>query len=87
MAKSGRSRFGVFCPGPIPEKGPVPVELAPVQLAAEVELTTTLPVPAGQKLHPSLGPPVQLSVSSDNLLLDGGLLLASNELPARAGSL
>jgi hypothetical protein len=49
-----------------------------------VELSATLPIPDGQKLDPSLGPPVQLSVSSVELLPDGGLLLTGDELPARA---
>jgi len=55
----------------------------PVELAGEVELMATLPVPDGQKLDPSLGPPVQLSVASNGLLSDGSLLLTSDELPAR----
>jgi hypothetical protein len=70
-------------PAPVPERGPVAVEIGPVELAGEVELMATLPVPDGQKLDPSLGPPVQLSVSSNGLLSDGSLLLTSDELPAR----
>lgn len=49
-----------------------------------MELTATLPIPEGRRLDPSLGPPVQLSISSDELLSDGDLLLTSDELPARA---
>jgi thiol-disulfide isomerase/thioredoxin len=71
-------------PAPIRIEGPVAVEIGPVELAGEVELSATLPIPNGQKLDPSLGPPVQLSVSSAELLPDGGLLLTGDELPARA---
>jgi hypothetical protein len=35
-------------------------------------------------LDSSLGPPVQLSISSEELLPNGGLLLTGGELPARA---
>jgi len=70
-------------PAPVPERGPVAVEIGPVELAGEAELMATLPVPDGQKLDPSLGPPVQLSVSSNGLFSDGSLLLTSDELPAR----
>jgi hypothetical protein len=49
-----------------------------------VELSSTLPVPDGQKLDPSFVPPVQLSISSDELLPNGDLLLAGGKLPARA---
>ena len=75
---------GLRPPTPVPERGPVAVEIGPVELAGEVELSATLPIPDGQKLDPSLGPPVQLSVTSDELLPEGGLLLTSDELPARA---
>jgi hypothetical protein len=71
---------GLRPPVPIPERGPVTAEIEPVELAGGVELTATLPIPHGRKL----GPPVQLSVSSDELLPDGGLLLTGEELPARA---
>ncbi len=74
---------GLLPPAPVPVKGLVAVEIGPVELAGEVELSATLPVPEGRKLDPSLGPPVQLSVSSDELLSDGGLLLTGDELPAR----
>ncbi len=49
-----------------------------------MELSATLPIPEGRMLDLSLGPPVQLSVSSDELLTNGDLLLTSDELPARA---
>jgi thiol-disulfide isomerase/thioredoxin len=74
---------GLSSPKPVPIEGPVAAEIGPVELADEVELSATLPVPEGQKLDPSLGPPVQLSISSDALLPDGGLLLTGDELPAR----
>jgi thiol-disulfide isomerase/thioredoxin len=75
---------GLRPPTPVPERGPVAVEIGPVELASEVELSATLPIPDGQKLDPSLGPQVQLSVSSDELLPDDGLLLTCDKLPARA---
>ncbi|MDP8951360.1 MAG: redoxin domain-containing protein [Actinomycetota bacterium] len=75
---------GLQPPAPVPKRGPVAVEIGPVELAGEVELTATLPVPDGQKLDTSLGPPVQLSVSSDELLLEGALRFAGDELPAKA---
>jgi thiol-disulfide isomerase/thioredoxin len=75
---------GLLLPAPISLRGLVAVEVGPVELADEVELSATLPIPQGQKLDPSLGPPVQLSVSSAELLPDGGLLLTRDELPARA---
>lgn len=74
---------GLLPPVPIPAEVPV-VEIGPVELAGEVELTATLPVPESQKLDSSLGPPVQLSVRSDELLSSGCLLLTADELPARA---
>jgi len=76
---------GLLPPAPVPSRGPVAVEIGPVELTGEVELTATLPIPEGQKLDPSLGPPVQLSVRSEALLSgeDGGLLLTGDELPAR----
>jgi len=74
---------GLLPPAPIPKRGPVAVEIRPVELQDELELTATLPIPKGQKLDPSLGPPVQLSVSSEELLPDGDLLVTSDELPAR----
>ncbi len=74
---------GLSSPTPVPFQGPVAAELGPVELADEVELSATLPIPEGQKLDSSLGPPVQLSVSSDELLPNDGLLLAGDELPAR----
>ena len=46
-------------------------------------MSATLPISEGQKLDSSLGPPVQLSVSSDELLSNGGLLLTGDELPTR----
>jgi hypothetical protein len=70
-------------PMPVPIEGPVATEIGPVELAGEVELSVTLPIPRGQMLDSSLGPPVQLSVSSDELLPNGGLLLTGDELPAR----
>lgn len=66
------------------ERGPVVIEIGPVELAGAVNISATLPVPEGQKLDPSLGPPVQLSIESDELLPDGGVLLTGDELPARA---
>jgi len=75
---------GYLPPAPIPGKELATVEIGPVELADEVKLSATLPIPEGKKLDSSLGPPVQLSVSSDQLLPNGDLLLASNELPARA---
>ncbi|MCA1739306.1 MAG: alkyl hydroperoxide reductase [Actinobacteria bacterium] len=74
---------GLLSPVAIPAEIPA-VEIGPVELVGEVELTTTLTVPEGQKLDRSLGPPVQLSVRSDVLLPNGGLLLTASELPARA---
>jgi thiol-disulfide isomerase/thioredoxin len=75
---------GLLPLAPVTIRGPVAVEIGPVELAGEVELSATLPVPEGQKLDSSLGPPVQLSVSSDELLPNDGLLLTGDELPARA---
>jgi thiol-disulfide isomerase/thioredoxin len=74
---------GLSSPTPVPIEGPVAAEIGPVELAGEVELSVTLPISKGQKLDSSLGPPVQLSFSSDELLPNGGLLLTSDELPAR----
>jgi thiol-disulfide isomerase/thioredoxin len=75
---------GLMAPMPVEPRGPAAVEIGPVELAGEVELSATLSIPEGQKLDPSLGPPVQLSVSSDGLLPNGDLLLTGDELPARA---
>jgi thiol-disulfide isomerase/thioredoxin len=75
---------GLLPPAPVKDRGPAAVEIGPVELAGEVELSATLYIPEGQKLDPSLGPPVQLSVSSDGLLPNGGLRLTGDELPARA---
>jgi thiol-disulfide isomerase/thioredoxin len=75
---------GLLPPVPIPERVLDAVAIGPIELADEVALSATLPIPEGQKLDSSLGPPVQLSVSSDQLLPAGDLLLTSNELPARA---
>ena len=75
---------GLLPPAPRTAEGPVVKEIGPVELAPEVELTATLPIPEGRRLDPSLGPPVQLSISSDELLRDSDLLLTSDELPARA---
>ena len=72
---------GLLPPAPVPAEGPVAARIGPVELAGEVELSATLPIPEGQKLDPSLGPPVQLSIRSDELLPDGGLLLTGDELP------
>ncbi len=74
---------GLLPPTPVPIEGPVAVKIGPVELAGEIELSATLTVSEGQKLDSSLGPPVQLSVSSDELLPNGGLLLTGDELPAR----
>jgi thiol-disulfide isomerase/thioredoxin len=74
---------GLLAPVPV-GGGPVAVEIGPVELAGDLELSATLSIPEGQKLDSSLGPPVQLSVSSDELLADGSLLLTGDELPARA---
>ncbi len=73
---------GLSSPTPVLFQGPV-AEIGPVELAGKVEVSATLPIPEGQKLDSSLGPPVQLSVSSDELLPNGGLLLTGDELPAR----
>ena len=75
---------GLLLPMPRAAGEPAAQEIGPVELAPEVELSATLPIPDGRKLDPSLGPPVQLSVSSDELLRNGDLLLTSDELPARA---
>jgi hypothetical protein len=75
---------GLQPPAPVFERSPIAAEIGPVELAGEVELTATLPVPEGQKLDSSLGSPVQLSVTSGELLLEGDLLFTSDELPARA---
>jgi thiol-disulfide isomerase/thioredoxin len=75
---------GLLPPTPRAAGEPTAQKIGPVELASEVELTATLPIPDGRKLDPSLGPPVQLSVSSDELLRNGDLLLTSDELPARA---
>jgi len=75
--------FGLLPPAPVPAEGPAAVRIGPVELAYEVELSVTLSIPEGQKLDSSLGPPVQLSIRSDDLLPDGSLLLTSDELPAR----
>lgn len=75
--------FGLLPPAPAPAEGPVAARIGPVELAGEVELSVTLPLPEGQKLDSSLGPPVQLSIRSDDLLPEGGLLLTGDELPAR----
>jgi hypothetical protein len=75
---------GLLPPAPVKDRRPAAVEIGPVELAGEVELSATLYIPEGQKLDPSLGPPVQLSVSSDGLLPNGGLRLTGDELPARA---
>ena len=74
---------GLLPPAPVSARGPAAVEIGPVELAFEVELTATIPLPEGQKLDSSLGPPVQLSISSEELLPNGGLLLTGGELPAR----
>jgi hypothetical protein len=74
---------GLLPPAPVPVEGLLAVEIGPVELAGEVELSATLSIPEGQKLDPSLGPPVQLSVSSDGLLPNGDLLLTGDDLPAR----
>jgi hypothetical protein len=73
---------GLSSPTPVPIEGPV-AEIGPVELAGEVVVSATLPISEGQKLDSSLGPPVQLSVSSDELLSNGGLLLTGDELPTR----
>ncbi len=75
--------FDLLPPAPVPAEGPVAARVGPVELAGEVELSATLPVPEGQKLDNSLGPPVQLSIQSDDLLPDGSLLLTGDELPVR----
>ena len=75
---------GLLPPTPRAAGEPTAQKIGPVELASEVELTATLPIPDDRKLDPSLGPPVQLSVSSDELLRNGDLLLTSDELPARA---
>ena len=74
---------GLLPSAPIPIEGPGAAEIGPVELAGEVELSATLPIPEGQKLDSSLGPSVQLSVSSDELLPNGGLLFTGDEVPVR----
>ena len=60
------------------------VEVGPVELIGDVDLSATMPVPEGEKLDPSLGPPVELSLYSGELLPDGGrVLVTGSELPAR----
>ncbi len=75
---------GLLPPVPVAAEGPVAQKIGPVELAGVVELSATLDVPGGQKLDPSLGPPVQLSVHSDELLPHGDVLLTGDELPIRA---
>ena len=75
---------GLEPPVPVASAGPVALRIGPVELAGEVEVTATLSVPEGEKLDATLGPPVQLSVSSDKLLPDGGILVSGEELPARS---
>ncbi len=75
---------GLRPPALASERGPAAIEIGPVELASEVNISATLPVPEGQKLDPSLGPPVQLSIRSGELLPDGGVLLTGDDLPARA---
>ena len=72
---------GLVPPRPVPVGGPVAQVIGPVELAGAVELSAILPVPDGQKLDPSLGPPVQLSVRSEGLLPEGDLLFTADELP------
>ncbi|MBA2443419.1 MAG: redoxin domain-containing protein [Rubrobacter sp.] len=74
---------GLAPPAPATKEGPPAVDLGPVELSDEVELSATLPVPGGEKLDPALGPPVQLSVSSEDLLPGEGVLVTGDELPAR----
>ncbi len=62
---------------------PAAVEVGPVELAGELDLSATISVPAGEKLDSSLGPPVELSLYSEELLPDGGRVLTGDELPAR----
>jgi hypothetical protein len=75
---------GLLSPAPRAAGEPTALKIGPLELAPEVELTATLPIPEGRRLDPSLGPPVQLSVSSDELLTNGYLLLTGDELPAKA---
>ena len=75
--------FGLLPPEPVPVEGPVAARIGPVELAGEVELSASLTISEGQKLDSSLGPPVQLSIHSDELLSGGTLLLTGDELPAR----
>ena len=74
---------GLLPPKPVPAEGPAAQTIGPVEIAGDVELSATLTVPDGQKLDPSLGPPVQLSVRSEGLLADGELLFTGDELPVR----
>jgi hypothetical protein len=75
---------GLLPPAPRAAEEPAALQIGPLELAPEVELSATLQIPEGRKSDPSLGPPVQLSISSDLLLRDGDPLLTSDELPARA---
>ena len=78
------SLSGLEPPAPVAAEGPVAFRLGPVELTGEVELSATLSVPQSEKLDATLGPPVQLSVSSEELLPDGGLVVSGDELPAWA---
>jgi hypothetical protein len=49
---------GLLPPAPRAAEDPTALEIGPLELAPEVELTATLPIPEGRKLDPSLGPPV-----------------------------
>lgn len=75
---------GLLPPALVMAEGPVAQKIGPVELAGTVELSATLAIPGGQKLDPSLGPPVQLSIHSDELLSGRDLLFTGEELPVRA---
>ena len=74
---------GLEPPVPVASEGPGALRIGPVELAGEIELTATLAIPEDEKLDATLGPPVQLSISSGELLPDGEVLVTGEELPAR----
>lgn len=72
---------GLQAPDAVSPKHPDALEIGPLELAPELELTATMPIPEGEKLDASLGPAVQLTVRSD-MLPEGEVHLTSNSLPA-----
>ena len=74
---------GLEPPVPVASEGPGALRIGPVELAGEIELSATLAIPEDEKLDATLGPPIQLSISSGELLPDGEVLVTGEELPAR----